>query len=210
MPLRHSAGSNSLQAAIHYSGRLRAQFPPHKNRLETFPLDQAGDYFVFGRGKDQLGNSSTNLADFSVFGIVSGAFRGFMVSDTYQYRVVKLNAGENISAGVFSKPKNGRSGVLANSRHSYTQWADPGVGYVGFRFNSGAGIQYGWVRVRILGDPTNAFRVVEYAYGDPGERVKAGQKSSAEQTPDEGSLGWLAAGAVGLLAWRKSRSRAAI
>ena len=90
------------------------------------------------------------------------------------------------------------------------QWQDPGVGFVGFRFNSGAGIQYGWARVRMAGsDKNNAFKLIDYAYADPGERIRAGQKSDNEMVTDEGSLGWLAAGAVGLLAWRKSRSRTA-
>ena len=63
------------------------------------------------------------------------------------------------------------------------------------------------------------FWLVDYAYADPGEPIRAGQTSSDEQAPDQGStdeqapdqgsLGWLALGAVGLLAWRKSRSRTA-
>ena len=64
-----------------------------------------------------------------------------------------------------------------------------------------------------------AFKVLDFAYGDPGERITAGegiprdseddQDISDDQGPDEGSLGGLALGAVGLLAWRKNRSRAA-
>jgi hypothetical protein len=53
------------------------------------------------------------------------------------------------------------------------------------------------------------FWLVDYAYADPGEPIRAGQTSSNEMVPEEGSLGWLALGAAGLLAWRKSRSRAA-
>ena len=90
-------------------------------------------------------------------------------------------------------------------------WRDPGVGFVGFRFNNGAGIQYGWARVRMggSGENNNGFKLLEYAYGDPGEPITAGQRPNNEQAADEGSLGWLALGAVGLLAWRKSRSRTA-
>ena len=43
------AGSNSLEAAIHYSGLLRAEFPRDKNKVKRFPLDQAGDHFLFAR-----------------------------------------------------------------------------------------------------------------------------------------------------------------
>src|SRR5262249_20770178 len=99
-------------------------------------------------------------------------------------------------------------------------WLSPGVGFVGFRFNSGAGIQYGWARVRMGGaNRNNAFRLIDYAYADPGEAIRAGegiprageddQDMSDEQGPNEGSLGGLALGAVGLLAWRESRSQTA-
>jgi hypothetical protein len=107
-----------------------------------------------------------------------------------------------------------------NGSRSYrAQWNDRGPGCVGFRFNNGAGIQYGWVRVKMYGPPEHGFEVVSYAYADPGEPIRAGQTSSHEQVPDqdstdeqapdEGSLGGLALGAVGLMAWRKSRSRTA-
>jgi hypothetical protein len=108
------------------------------------------------------------------------------------------------------------------------QWPDtilgtgpaPGVGFVGFRFNNGAGFQYGWAPVRMAGfERSNSFRLIDYAYADPGEAIRAGQgipragedeqDVSDDQRPDEGSLGGLALGAVGLLAWRKSQARTA-
>ena len=98
---------------------------------------------------------------------------------------------------------------MASGHNVSQQWTDRGTGYVGFRFNNSAGYQYGWARVRVSGESENAFKVLDYAYADPGEHIRAGQRSSAEQAPDEGSLSWLALGAVGLLAWRKSRSRTA-
>jgi MYXO-CTERM domain-containing protein len=88
------------------------------------------------------------------------------------------------------------------------QW-NPGIGFIGFRFNNGAGVQYGWARIKISGVSHYDFVLLDYAYADPGERLTAGQTlentSSDEQAPDQGSLGGLALGAVGLLAWRKSR-----
>ena len=35
--------------------------------------------------------------------------------------------------------------------------------------------QYGWVRVKMMASRRNHFAVVDYAYGDPGEPVFAGQ-----------------------------------
>jgi MYXO-CTERM domain-containing protein len=46
--------------------------------------------------------------------------------------------------------------------------------------------------------------VVDYAYGDPGDVVKAGQKMD-HSAPELESLGGLAVGATGLLAWRRRR-----
>jgi MYXO-CTERM domain-containing protein len=52
----------------------------------------------------------------------------------------------------------------------------------------------------------NDFWLVDYAYADPGESIRAGQTSSND-APELESLGGLALGAAGLLAWRKRRSR---
>jgi MYXO-CTERM domain-containing protein len=52
----------------------------------------------------------------------------------------------------------------------------------------------------------NTFEVVDYAYGDPGDVVLAGQKSD-DSAPALESLGGLALGAAGLLAWRRQRTK---
>src|SRR4051794_25991640 len=67
------AGGNSAEAAIHYSGDLHEQFGPHKEKIKTFPLDQAGDDFQFERNS----GSNSSQAAFFCHGIVSSAFRGF-------------------------------------------------------------------------------------------------------------------------------------
>ena len=63
-----------------------------------------------------------------------------------------------------------------------------------FKFNAGAGERYGWVRVRMDAGIVNSFAVVDYAVGDLGEVVKAGQKRSHSSSPDLESLGGLALG----------------
>jgi MYXO-CTERM domain-containing protein len=182
------AGSQSVDAAIHYSGVLNVKFPPHRDRVHKFQLDQPGDFLSFAHFASFPGH-------FAAYGIVSGYFRGYTTSS--RGHVSKLSFGQEISAGYF----------VSYGGDMY-QFGDRGTGYVGFRFNNGAGIQYGWARVSTSGQPGYAFIVRDYAYADPGEPIRAGQRSSSdEQAPDEGSLGWLALGAAGLLAWRKNRSR---
>ncbi len=195
------AGSQSVEASIHYSGRLDVPFPPHENTTNTFRLDQAGDSLVFEHFARSL--SGVNAAFLVIDGILSAHPMGKTSSSSFT--VYKLSAGQNISS---QNSMNYSFGYLAKGPFG-GYWLDHGTGYVGFSFNNGAGKQYGWVRVKMTGIPAHGFRVLEYAYADPGEPITAGQRSSDEKAPDEGSLGWLAAGAVGLLAWRKSRSRTA-
>jgi hypothetical protein len=40
------------------------------------------------------------------------------------------------------------------------------------------------------------FDLIDYAYGDVGEPIRAGQTSSNDIATDKGSLGWLAVGAL--------------
>ena len=81
--------------------------------------------------------------------------------------------------------------------------------------NNGSGDQYGWARVKFGGGSVydENFWLADYAYADPGEPIRAGQRSSNEivsektneMATSEGSLGLLALGAAGLIGWRKSR-----
>src|SRR5690349_55818 len=47
------AGTNSVDAEIHYSGRLDVYFGPDSNMSQTFPLGEAGGYILLSH--DPLG-----------------------------------------------------------------------------------------------------------------------------------------------------------
>src|SRR5438034_7657027 len=66
------AGSQSVDAAIHYSGFLDKVFPSDKETLHKFPLDQRGDFLLF----EQTYTFCVE-AKFSINGIVSASFRGY-------------------------------------------------------------------------------------------------------------------------------------
>ena len=175
-----------------------------------FPLDQPGDSFAFRRVVTDYGVANT----FFINGIASAAFRGYHIGpiSSNRFYVSKLLFGQRISAGAFTQ--NPFAHLVSQDDYVLGQWSLPDAVYIGFRFNNGAGVQYGWARIKIGGRGRFQFALLDYAYADPGEPIRAGQMSSdeqaaVEQSPDQGSLGWLALGAVGLLAWRKGRSRTA-
>jgi hypothetical protein len=169
-----------------------------------------------------------NSAAFYFMGpAVSEAFRG---PPYFSSSASALSRGAVISHGPFNR-LGFSSGRLQDYACEFRDWQEPGTYYVGFRFNTGAGVQYGWVRVKWGGCSYNGFIVLDYAWGDPGDKLKAGQKRLHEeetqlapqaakrtdatpvQIPDKahaslasvkGSLGLLAFGAVGLQTWRNS------
>jgi hypothetical protein len=117
---------------------------------------------------------------------------------SYPRYVAKLHAGDLISDGNFVTG----FGTIADS-HGHGLWKGHDGGFIGFRFDTGSGFQYGWARVRKM--PDNSFILIDYAWGDPGDAVTTGERQSSPARPEEGSLGWLALGAAGLTAWRQAR-----
>ncbi|HEY2712787.1 MAG TPA: hypothetical protein VGI60_09760 [Chthoniobacterales bacterium] len=196
------AGSHSLEADIHYSGRLDVPFQCQQESCRTshtFQLDKPGNLFVLTH---YVNSYHHGFDGFGITGIVSAAVRGRSGFIGIPY-ISRLSSGQRISSGRFSV----RGGYL-EAFGRCKQWTNAGYGFVGFKFNNGAGVQYGWARIRMTGFETkdSIYKLVDYAYADPGEPLRAGQESSDDHAPDQGSLGWLALGAVGLLAWRNRRS----
>src|SRR5262249_15394254 len=144
-------------------------------------------------------------AYFSMYGAQSASVVG--IQGPQPVFVSKLGRGFSISAGRFFSIQFFQGGILAVDYMTSifdSQFGDflaRGPGLIGFKFNNGAGDQYGWVRVKMRGGLTNTLQVVDYAYGDPGEPVFAGQKESNTSAPALESLGGLALGAAGLLGW---------
>ena len=197
--------ANTAEAEIHYSGLVNQRIG-HRD-VRTFPLDPAGGSFVADHFNFVAGSSSYSgggEAGIYFHGVQSAAVNGaegcYREDDTCASNLAR---GDALSARPFVQ---GRA-VLAydfyfNGWRTFGNFRYSGYGLVGFKFNNGAGVQYGWVRVKMLGPRRDFFGVVDYAYGDPGEKVKAGQKSS-NSAPALESLGGLALGAAGLLASRR-------
>lgn len=77
---------------------------------------------------------------------------------------------------------------------------------VGFRFfnEALAQVQYGWMRISLSGTAASQPRlIVEYAYDNTGAGIMAGQ---VPEPSTMALLGVMAAGALGVRAWRKRKS----
>lgn len=198
----------SAEAEIHYSGIIDVTVdPPPGTHFATasLPLSNGASiqFLVFS-----LGFYIYNAASFKMLGAdLQHAFRrkdtGFR-SDAAK----RLRAGWLVSQGPFEQTRPNTYGNIV-SDYGSPEWKTGGQGYIGFKFNTGAGTQYGWVRIHIAQWKYSKLIVRDYAWGDPGDRILTGQKSSGGDSvsavPAQGSLGLLASGAAGLEAWRAQR-----
>src|SRR4029453_6904929 len=204
--------ANSADATIHYSGLIHEYFGSECDKSASFQLDQPGDSIRLRHNLLFCGTGSYGgYAYFSIRGRAGNAVAGFYnpCPSAHVASVSKLNRGQLISTRPFLARN---SGVLAAAPFfcstSVGQF-DSGIGFIGFKFNNGSGDQYGWVRIKMAtrNPIDHDFWLMDYAYADPGEPIRAGQTSSNEMVLEEGSLGWLALGAAGVLARRERRWR---
>ena len=97
--------------------------------------------------------------------------------------------------------QGGNRGDMAwGAGYAESNFTSAGTGFIGFRFNVGAGTQYGFIHVEMNGAPNNTGTLVGYAYEkDPDTPIHV------RPIPEPGALGILALGGIGLLAWRRKR-----
>jgi hypothetical protein len=191
-------GGPIAEGEIHYSGpinqRVRGydQFP--------FALGGTATALRFKHFEHFYGSSNSHdggTAQMSIYGgsgqVAGVKTKGILVS------MSNVARGAAISALNFPGDKGFLAERSSGAGFPQGQFLTPGYGFVGFKFNRGAGDQYRWARVRTAGLPENSFEVLDYAYGDPGEAVRAGQKRASAGAQ---SLGDLAAGSAALRAGR--------
>jgi len=199
------ACANSAEAEIHYSGHVSIKLTG--NAQASLPLSNGASLFF---ENINFGSTFEQFFFCSIKGVIAGSARG----EDFGYSRIflsKLGLGENVSAGRFySVAGNPGYGVLIHF-WSDGPFAPPnggiGRGFVGFRFNTGNGTQYGWARIKTeTGSNYHVHDLIkDYAWGDVGDAILTGQRHSlqpANANSVAGSLGLLAFGAQGLDAWR--------
>src|SRR5262249_16639550 len=215
--LATASGGAISEAEIHYSGLVNYKFDKESPGFEVhaFPLSQGAFLEGFRYVRGARAHSAPLLIE---GGAVSHGFRIYSFSFARSVAAA-LPRGSVVSQGSFNGSSLGR---LQDYACEFPTFLEPGIYGAGFRFNSGAGMQYGWVRIKWGGCSANKFIVKDYAWGDPGDQIKVGQTqldedeaqiapqavknpAAAPHADSQGSLGLLALGAVGLQAWRESR-----
>ncbi len=201
--------ASSAEADITYSGLIdyHLTVAPGMSSRAYFQLDQLGHSLLLDLSRQRystFGGPASGNAAFVVIAPAAGVAGFVGYNGNYASR---LNLGQNI----LTQPFVSGFGILARPYGdccyygSFNQWGEPGINFVGFRFNGGEGLQYGWARINMDGAPGNSFTLIDYAFGDVGDRVTAGQTSISNVPDSGGSLGLLALGCTGLLAWRAAR-----
>jgi hypothetical protein len=186
------------EAEIHYFSPVQIHLKGRVFETWQLPLTAGArlTFYRFALSAPTAGTYFTDLVQVSRNAAVHA------IRDFTNFYAANLPAGSNVSGGAFISTFGGLIGPRG-------QFVSAGVGFVGFKFDVGNGVQYGWVQMRTAKGGTRFdphVTVLDYAFADPGEPILAGQKSTSDlAAPDQGSLGLLALGAVGLTAWRKSR-----
>ncbi len=201
------AAANSAEGKIHYSGPIKQIF--NECDAASFRLDRPGDFIRLRHSSLLLCSTSFfGNAFFNVVGIAGASIAGFY-DECGHVSASNLERGQRISSRPFlpAQPPPWGSADLAG--YCPGQFLG-GIGFIGFKFNNGSGDQYGWVRIQVKPGASHQypFKLLDYAYGDVGDTIAAGQKSGHNK-PELESLGGLALGTLGLLAWRKSRVQGA-
>jgi len=202
------AGMPTAEAEIHYSGDVSIKLAGFAQA--RLPLSNSASLSFINKDR---GSTFWQDFDFHLKGAISGSARG----NSYGFGDIFLSAlpaRVNVSAGTFYPVAGGHSGrgvLISNwSDGQFSPIGGSGRGFVGFRFNTGKGTQYGWARISTRDDIIDGRHhirdlIKDYAWGDPGDAILTGQKQSIQSAKANsvlGSLGLLAFGAQGLEAWR--------
>ena len=166
------------------------------------PAPQAIWLDVTASPTDQLGVGSPSafrqLADVdgssNVAGLGGPNGGEMQIDSTFQFFVEGVDFGVAIPSGL----PWAQGGSIITPGFSEMNIPDVGTGYLGVRFDLGAGDQFGWIGVNRSGNQLDAF-----AWGyetEPGAPIAAG-------VPEPGTLSLLVIGSRALLRRRKRRGR---
>jgi len=131
-----SGSAVSVEGAIHYTDPPDVEL--RGNDRATFPLDDLGDEIAFGHRAFTSDLGQYNVAAFKVVGGLYASVRQRPLGTSFSF-LSNLKPGSLVSQGYFLPGSFFKT--MAHSGNG--PFVHPGIGFVGFAFNSGSGKQYG-------------------------------------------------------------------
>ena len=210
-------GLATAEADIHYSGTLNVPFTGSAG--QAFALDN-GASLAFNRIDDGAQGGFARMG-LNAGGEEIGLFAadGGRESSVSGFYLERLPARAQVSQLHMQRSCTSFSSTLRCFAATIGAWFlsgdhfdEPGKGFLAFSFDTGAGREYGWARIKTTGTPDFNFVLIDYAWADAGTPIKTGQtghRATNAAVSKTGSLGLLATGAHGVKAWRQERTGSA-
>ena len=194
------------EAAIHHVTVNQSFGTGSSTMINTFSLAAGANF--------KMAWAPVNGGGFAGFALAAPVSTAFVGTSAGNFRYpFKMALHQSIAAGPFAVKNGNFFATLAyGGGYVHSHWLDGGTtGYIGFKFNIGSGVEYGWAQLSLDSGPgQNAFTLIDYAWGDPGDVFGAGDLTvSPVPEPSVFSLALLATGAFGVSALRKRRGLAA-
>ena len=138
-----------------------------------YSFGASGALFSLWQAYDEVGIPRHGIMAVQGHGNIS--FVGFIHGPNYYY-ASNLPYGQSIAlAGDFDVPAEVRGSMAWGNAYgtSYPfQFTEPGLSFLGFRFDVGAGTQYGFAEIIMQGRPENIGVLVGYGWAGPGGSVR--------------------------------------
>ena len=170
------AGTQSAEAEIHYSGVINERFgrSPVNYEHSVLPLRHSARLSFIEDTYDWL------------FGIDGGAvsnrFCGYLSRRRAQLCLAPFLKAWWFQIVSFLPSGGFRYGVLFNtSLFAGGQFYPNGIGFIGFRFNNGAGIQYGWARLEMRSFAGNVAFTSQRSFAHHAGGLRLGRSGRSNQ-----------------------------
>ncbi len=202
--------AQDASASIVYSGMQNLSVPETNGAGGIYiDLTQPGSFFIpTGSGTGGAEGLNTLLPGWDLNFYKSGggnlrwAYPGSGVNASTM--AVQTGPGGHVAALPADTVIDGSS-LLGTAQTMVPEYTST-TAYMGVSFHDGGNnLRYGWIRIAGGPNSGNPATILDWAYEDSGTAIMAGAAPVPE--PSTLALGFMSAGAAGLVAWRKNKKK---